>query len=69
MDKITEEELKIAYDEYKLLCARIESGNYTSFDLDMVDLLHVWITAVENALHGPKTNPDSSIPYPKQDGK
>lgn len=67
MEKVTEQELKIAYDEYKFLCERIHSGNYSSFDLDMVDLLHVWITAVENALQQ-KTNTDSPNTIPKQDG-
>lgn len=67
MDKITEEDLKIAYEEYKVLCERIDSGTYTSFDLDMVDLLYVWITAAEKAL-GIKTNMTSSVWDKKQDG-
>lgn len=68
MDKITEEDLKIAYEEYKVLCTIIDSGSYTSFDLDMVDLLHVWITAAEKALGLSKTNMTSSVWDKKQDG-
>lgn len=68
MDKITEEDLKIAYEEYKVLCTIIDSGTYTSFDLDMVDLLYVWIITAEKALGISKTNMTSSVWDKKQDG-
>ena len=40
----------MAYAEYDVLVNRIKSGSYTSFDLDMFDLIQTWITAAENAL-------------------
>jgi len=45
------DQLKKAYEEYDILCNRVKSGTYTSFDLDMLDLIQTWITAAENALH------------------
>jgi len=44
------DQLKMAYEEYEILVNRIKSGTYTSFDLDMLDLIQTWITAAENAL-------------------
>jgi len=44
------DQLKMAYEEYDILVNRVKSGTYTSFDLDMLDLIQTWITAAENAL-------------------
>lgn len=53
------DELKMAYAEYDILVNRVKSGIYTSFDLDMLDLIQTWITAAENALRISKnTNSD-----------
>jgi hypothetical protein len=62
------EELKIAREEYAILCNRIRSGSYDSFDLDMIDLIYTWIVAAENTLKLSKTNVSAPVPETKQDG-
>ena len=63
------DQLKKAYEEYDILCNRVKSGTYTSFDLDMLDLIQTWITAAENALRISKTNISVPVSKTKQDGK
>lgn len=62
------EDLKIAREEYAILCNRIRSGSYNSFDLDMIDLIYTWIVAAENTLKVSKTNISSPVSETKQDG-
>jgi len=62
------DQLKKAYEEYDILCNRVKSGTYTSFDLDMLDLIQTWITAAENALRISKTNISAPVSKTKQDG-
>jgi len=63
------DELTKAYEEYDILYNRIKSGSYSSFDLDMIDLIQTWITAAENALRISKTNISVPVSETKQDGK
>jgi hypothetical protein len=63
------DQLKMAYAEYEILVNRVKSGMYTSFDLDMLDLIQTWITAAENALRISKTNISVPVSKTKQDGK
>jgi hypothetical protein len=62
------DQLKKAYEEHDILCKRVKSGTYTSFDLDMLDLIHTWITAAENALRISKTNISAPVLKTEQDG-